>query len=398
MEKPYAGDKVHLLYLDSLRGVAALVVVVHHALLQVNLQGYALTTAQTWFLALFQNGHYPVNFFIVLSGYCLMLPVLKTNYELKGGALSFFKKRARRILPPYYLAMLLSLLLIALLIGQKTGTHWDVSIPVTKTDVLMHVLLIQDLLVSTGGKINHSFWSISVEWRIYFLFPVLLLLWRKIGAARTVALVVVGAFALVGALKFLHKSYPDLNNNPNGIVPHYLLLFALGMLGADISFARSGLWARLTATHWTAALVLTTGLIAALSIASETFSVIPWQLIDVCVSVWGVCLLVICHRIQHTPAGAHHGLKALMGWKPLVWVGTFGYSLYLIHAPLLQVLTQYVLMPLGLNPFAGFLVLSTVGLVAIVGAAYGFFLLCERPFMTRRQPSVALAAVVEPAI
>jgi peptidoglycan/LPS O-acetylase OafA/YrhL len=398
MEKPYSGDKIHLLYLDSLRGMAALLVVVHHALLQVNFQGYALNTAQTCFLALFQNGHYPVNFFIVLSGYCLMLPVVKTDYQLKGGAITFFRKRARRILPPYYLAMAFSLVLIALLIGQKTGTHWDVSIPVTWNDVLVHLLLIQDVLVSTGGKINHAFWSISVEWRIYFLFPVLLLLWRRLGPVRTVAVVAVVAFGLVGTLKYLHKSYPDLNNNPNGIVPHYLLLFALGMLGADISFSRTNLFARLSTVSWTVCLGLTTAAIIGLSEAAQTVSGIPWQFIDVCVGVWGMCLLVICHRVQYAPEGAHNGLKAFMAWKPLVFVGTFGYSLYLIHAPLLQVLSQYVLMPLGLNPFTGFIVLSTVGLLAIVLTAYGFFLACERPFMTKRQPSAAIAAVVEPAI
>jgi peptidoglycan/LPS O-acetylase OafA/YrhL len=397
MEKPYAGEKVHLLYLDSLRGVAALLVVVHHAFLQIDFTGYSLTAAQTYFLGLFQNGHYPVNFFIVLSGYCLMLPVLKNNYQLRGGVLTFFRKRARRILPPYYLAMLLSLVLIALFIGQKTGTHWDVSIPVTKYDVFVHLLLIQDWLISTGGKINHSFWSISVEWRIYFLFPVLLLLWRRLGAVRTVVLVAVVAFALVGVLKVLHKSYPDLNNNPNGIVPHYLLLFVLGMLGADVAFSRDGFLARLTTTHWTVGLVLATAAIATLSVASETVSSIPWQGIDACMGVWALCLLVICHRIQYTPAGAYPVLKACMGWRPLVFVGTFGYSLYLIHAPLLQVLTQYVLRPLGLNPFTEFVLLNTAGLLAILAAAYAFFLLCERPFMTKSQPAV-IAAVVEPAI
>lgn len=388
MEKSATGNKVHLPYLDSLRGVAALLVVMHHALLQFDFRPAALNAAQTGVLALLQNGHYPVNFFIVLSGYCLMLPVVKSGYHLKGGVLTFFKKRARRILPPYYLAMLFSLVLIVLLIGQKTGTHWDVSIPVTTHDVIVHLLLLQDLLESTGGKINHSFWSISVEWRIYFLFPVLLLLWRKIGPARTVALMTVVAFALVGALRYLHKVYPDLNNNPNGIVPHYLLLFTLGMLGAAISFGQNSPLARWTTARWTVSLALMMAVIATLSVASETISSIPWQLIDMCTGVWALCLLVLCHRTQAAPAGRHTALKAVMAWRPLVFVGTFGYSLYLIHAPLLQVLTQYVLTPLGLDPFTGFVLLNTVGLAAIVLTAYGFFLLCERPFMNKPQPPV----------
>ncbi len=40
---------------------------------------------------------------------------------LRGGAAAFFKKRARRILPAYYLGLALSLLLDSFLIGKKTG-------------------------------------------------------------------------------------------------------------------------------------------------------------------------------------------------------------------------------------------------------------------------------------
>ena len=87
MQKNLPAKKVHLRYLDSLRGLAALTVVVHHALLQFDFSGAQLGAPQKWLLFAFQNGHYPVNFFIVLSGYCLMLPVLKSNYTLPGGAL-----------------------------------------------------------------------------------------------------------------------------------------------------------------------------------------------------------------------------------------------------------------------------------------------------------------------
>jgi len=397
MEKTYPREKVHLLYLDSLRGIAAVLVVIHHALLQVRFDGYSLSAAQSVFLAAFQNGHYPVDFFIVLSGYCLMIPVVKGSYVLRGGALSFFRRRARRILPPYYLAMLLSLGLIATIIGQKTGTHWDTSIPVTKADILVHLLLIQDVLISTGGKINHAFWSISVEWRIYFLFPVLVWLWRKAGPVRTLALVVATVAVLIVVLRYLHQLNPDVNNNPNGIVPHYILLFTLGMLGADITLGTRNWFAKWGNTQWAIGLASITVLIIGLSKASETITAIPWQLIDVCVGTWGICLLVLCHRLQHAPAGQYDALKALMGWQPLVFIGTFGYSLYLIHAPLLQVVSQYMLMPLGLNPFVEFIALSTGGLFLIVLAAYGFFLLCERPFMTKRLPA-PVAAIAEPAI
>lgn len=391
--------KVHLLYLDSLRGIAATLVVLHHAFLQVNLTGYSLTSGQEYLLGLFKNGHYPVNFFIVLSGYCLMLPVIRSDYSLPGGTLLFFKRRARRILPPYYLAMAFSLLLIATLIGQPTGTHWDVSIPVTKADLITHLLLIQDVFTTTGGKINHAFWSISVEWRIYFLFPVLLFLWRTIGARPTVLLTTLAALALVVVLRFLHGRYPDLNNTPNGIVPHYLLLFTLGMFGAFLAYTHDTLVSRWQPTQWAICLLAMTLLIAVASTIQQHYMPsFPWQLLDVMVGIWGVILLLLCHAIQHSDHAGHRPLKAIISWRPLVFTGTIGYSLYLIHAPLLQVLTQYFLAPLHLNPLTNFMLLATVGLVIIIGVSYCFFLVCEKPFMTKRQPTAALAAIAEPAI
>ena len=391
--------KVHLLYLDSLRGLAAGLVVMHHALLQFDFSDVVLTAPQRFLLYLFSDGHYAVNFFIVLSGYCLMLPAARANYQLPGGATRFFRKRARRILPPYYLAMGLSLLLIWLFIGQKTGTHWDVSIPVTPTDVVTHVLLIQDVFANTGGKINHAFWSISVEWRIYFAFPLLLLGWRRLGALRTVLVVAVVAFGLVALLRSLHHAYPLLNNSPNGIVPHYLLLFTLGMLGADVAFAPQSALAHWPPRRWALALAgLTVILLLVSALPALTGRSLPWQVADVLVGLWGLSLLVCCHHLPPPPgAGWQARLHAALAWRPLVLVGTFGYSLYLVHAPLLQLLTQYVLAPLGVDAFTGFVLLATVGFLVILALCYGFFLLCEKPFMTKRYPA-PVAAVVEPAL
>lgn len=74
-------------------------------------------------IPLFQYGHSAVATFIVLSGFSLMLPIARSSEEtLKGGMLGYLKRRSLRILPPYYVALGLSLLLIALVPGlHKTG-------------------------------------------------------------------------------------------------------------------------------------------------------------------------------------------------------------------------------------------------------------------------------------
>src|SRR5205807_7495201 len=110
------------------------------------------------FLALF--GRLAVALFIVISGFCLMLPVSRRELDLRGGVPRFFAKRARRILPPYYASIVLALLLLPVRVGK-----WD---------LLSHLLLIQNLDPTRAVAINGVLWSIAVEWQIYFWFPLFL--------------------------------------------------------------------------------------------------------------------------------------------------------------------------------------------------------------------------------
>ena len=67
-------------------------------------------------------------------------------------------------MPPYWAALAISVLLIAAgLIGSPSGD------PVAAKDVVVHFFLIQDAVENTPP--NGVFWSIAVEWHIYFLFP-----------------------------------------------------------------------------------------------------------------------------------------------------------------------------------------------------------------------------------
>ena len=145
--------RLHLKYLDGLRAVAAVWVVLAHALAQVDPD---FGTLGTWraggVIAVFSYGRFAVDLFIVLSGFCLMLPVVRRDGVMRYGSLEFLRRRGWRILPPYYLALIFSLALIWLAVGSKTGTHWDISLPVTPKSILTHLLLFQDAF----GEISPS--------------------------------------------------------------------------------------------------------------------------------------------------------------------------------------------------------------------------------------------------
>jgi peptidoglycan/LPS O-acetylase OafA/YrhL len=327
---------------------------------------------------LLSYGHYSVDLFIVLSGYCLALPIVRGTGALPGGALDFFRRRAIRIIPPYFFAMGLSLGLIWLCIGKPTGSgYWDSTLPITPFGILTHLLLIQDVFPSTYSKINYAFWSISVEWRIYFLFPLLVWARSRFGVVTMAIACIAASLVLFFALTlFLHDN----------LTSEYVGLFALGILAADVAFSPTA-WAEQSRRRrwgmWTVILSVIVQLLTFVPVwHGRPF---PLKLADYIVGAWAFALLV--WATDRTSL-----LHRCLTLRWLAFIGTFAYSIYLIHAPLLAVLWQYVLEPIHLPPRTAYLALNFLGIPAIVLASYIFFLLFEQPFIRRRNPKPMVPA------
>jgi peptidoglycan/LPS O-acetylase OafA/YrhL len=92
--------------LDGLRGLAALFVVVNHVFLRA-FPGYPVDTAPLW-AAWCIYGRFAVVVFIVLSGFSLALSPARHGWRLDGLS-RFARRRARRILPAYWAALVFSL-------------------------------------------------------------------------------------------------------------------------------------------------------------------------------------------------------------------------------------------------------------------------------------------------
>lgn len=370
-----AAPKIHLGYLDSLRALAAIYVVAFHGLSDIDPKYMSLSGHLLWLRLFFSYGHYAVDLFIVLSGFCLMLPVVRSNGTLKGGAIHFFKKRAMRILPPYYLALAFSLLLIQVFIGHKTGTLWDLSVPVTRMGLLTHLFLIQDAFRSTVEQINHSLWSVSVEWRIYFAFPLIVFLWRKIGPIPVTAVSVITGYVLL----FLLRHTP-VYTYTSGVSPQYLGLFALGVLGSGVTFSQDGALFQLRErVPW----MLSTALLLVTVIILSTVRVFHGKLLEISVLDFFVGLLAMSLLIA-AGRDVSNWLHRALSWKPLAFLGTFAYSIYLVHAPILQMIYQYLQVPFHFKGASAFAVECLLVVPVTVALAYVFFLACERPFLSRR--------------
>lgn len=383
-----AQSKQHLLYLDGLRALAALFVVIHHTVLQFfDFDMHGLKGPARAFVKFFWEGHLAVDLFIVLSGFCLMMPVVLSQYTLKGGALKFYKKRAYRILPPYYIATLVSLLLIAFFIGNKTHTHWDASIPVTYKDVILHLLLIHDLFFNHAFTINHSFWSVSVESRIYIFFPLLVWLWSKYGSKTAVVVSVIISALLFLIGYYIHLYKPNYSINLSGVNP-YIILFSLGMLAADLSFSDKKFFVEKFKVVFSILFILSVLVFLVVRKPPEALTKpngdIGLLISDIAFGLSCALLLVNLNSVNNK-TWVFKGIYFFLQTRLMAFLGTFAYSIYLIHAPLVQLLTLVIFKLNIHNRVIATIILSTAGPVVIVAISYLFFLLFERPFIKSKR-------------
>lgn len=384
---PEVPARLHLSFLDGIRALAALYVALGHAYLGVfhgPVVPYHFLT--NWLVYV----HFAVDVFIVLSGFCLALPVARQGV-LRGGGLGFFRRRARRILLPYYAAFALSILLwiISGMIGaihHQSRLHPDATLARV---LLANVFLMQDLLPDTNW-VNTPFWSVAVEWKIYFLFPLFVWIWRHHGWKPLLAAAAAIGYGLTA---LLHAARPQMAQDHT--CPWYVFLFALGICAAHAAFLpvearveRRWLWAAY-------------GLLAAFILAlfgPQVCTGLGWPVpgvdfpvLDTVAGLLAACVLVTLGR-GLSNAGVQAGLR-LLSWKPLTFIGTFAYSIYLIHAPLLLgietlLFTRRAHFPsplAGLPPLVQFAWLALVGVPVVVAGAYLFSLAFERPFLSARQ-------------
>ncbi len=256
-------------------------------------------------------------------------------------------------------------------LASPAGTPWDVCLPVTRHDVVYHLLLIHELFADSALKINHALWSIAVEWKIYFLFPLLLAGFRRFGeVTATVLAIAAGYLAWVVCVVF-----DVMNPGPWGASFYYVGLFTLGMFAAvrsprptrvssDDTSARSD-------RAWTTALVAASIGVVAVSVRH----VVPWQIRSLFVGVWASVLFVALSRDL-----APSWLARLLTLRPTVWLGRRGYSIYLVHAPVLELVYRHVVRTWAPSTPWRAPVMVAMSLTATVLVAPPFFKLAEEPF------------------
>lgn len=388
-----AAPRLRLHFLDGIRGLAALYVLLFHSLtIAVPQDNQQLSAPMRVLRALFGYGHFAVAVFIVLSGFSLTLPMArKASLQLRNGFGNYVWRRCRRVMPPYYAALALSIVAIlasSLIDGADTTAQEEALTP---GSIISHLFLVHNMNFDWAFRINGPLWSVATEFQIYFLFPLVLLpLWRRIGALPTVVL----CWAAAALLQF---GVPE-SQNLAWAAPWFVGSFALGMWAAFIGFSpgfrRS--WAQ--DFPWgTAALVLLGAVALALAIGGGTW---PLIYLDAVVSVMALCWILACvaryHRSEAEDAEADDAddtnpnerqpstsltLNGVLGSKSMVLLGSFSYSAYVLQHPLLR-LTETLLGRTSMSFEMILWVQFLIGTPIILAASWLFAQFFELPFTT----------------
>jgi peptidoglycan/LPS O-acetylase OafA/YrhL len=359
--------------LDGIRGLAALFVVLNHVFLRA-FPGYPVNRAPLW-ASWFIYGRFAVVVFIVLSGFSLAVSPARHGWRL-GGLAQFARRRAWRILPPYWAALVFSLAMTWFVVAQP---GWPVP---TAKSVVVDGLLLQDLV--TAPSPNRAFWSIAVEAQLYVALPLLLLLTRRFGALAMVAAVTL----VVTSMGALGEQQQTVGSLVTQLTPDLAVLFATGVLAAGVVSAtprvRSLPW------HWLA-LAAAVPAVVAVAVEGSVWTIDHLFWVDMALGPAIGCLLAA------VALGRPSRLVSVLDTRLLRGLGSFSYSLYLTHAPI--VIAIYYGLVAGRVPTGvpTFLLMAAVAVPVTVVFARLFAAVFELPFLEHRGWHALRASLRRPA-
>ncbi|MEV6860479.1 acyltransferase [Streptosporangium subroseum] len=353
--------------LDGIRGLAALFVVLHHCWLS-SFPGFPLNTGPKWTDWLLY-GHFAVAVFIVLSGFSLAVVPARRNWEL-GGLRRFAHRRLWRVLPPYWPALAMSLIIAWTLIPQPGQ-----GAPNAKS-VLFYGLLIQDVFGSPSP--NGAFWSIAIEAQLYLVFPLLLVVVRRAGMVVMLGAVTV----VVVAIGLLAPSVPAVDMLMR-FTPQFAVLFAIGAVAASVT---GGHWLRVPWGRLSALAVIPVMVMVVMRGSVWTAENFYW--VDLALGPAVGCLLAAI------AAGRPAPLIRVLDTRPLRALGSFSYSLYLTHAPIVVALHALVIAPNVPPGTPAFLATLALCVPVTLLVARGFAAVFELPFQRHRNWPALRAAML----
>lgn len=332
--------------IDGLRAVAVVPVILFHA-------GFSA----------FSGGYVGVDVFFVISGYLITSIIINQLAEGRFRLLTFYERRARRILPALFLVIACCIPFAMMWLPPLELKDFFQSIGASSVFASNILFWSESGYFNTANELKpllHT-WSLAVEEQYYILFPLFLMLFWRWGRTLVLALLAIGFVISLGLAHWAADSAPTAN---------FFLLPTRGweiLMGAFAAFylARS---ARAEVPLWLANVLSLSGL-GLIGVAVFLFDdITPFPSLWALAPTLGTLLIILF-------ANAETLVGKLLSLRLLVLMGLISYSAYLWHQPLLAFARHYTLSHLTLDWQISLIALTFV-------LAYFSWKYVETPFRT----------------
>jgi len=318
-------------YVDSLRGVAVIMVVVFHSSQHV----FGLGPFVYFVLEFLKYG---VQLFFLLSAFTLCLSMT----ERHDGPLNFYIRRFFRIAPLYYFAIL-----FYWLIGWA---HWPLE------SYFYNVLFIHGLIPSANNGIVPGGWSIGTEMLFYLVFPLIFTFYGRIGERKLYYAIPISGLLITSICIYVLK----LNQGHLAQFWYYNIInqFPIFLLGASLFFSRINV--------------------------SNAYSLLAWILLS--------CFAIILPKFLKNDITFCNFLAGLsfvflfmlfkniriLNNRIISRIGQLSFSIYIFHFVFLSLVAN-IINKVIIHPRIAFIVCSILVLSATIAVAYLSELYIEKP-------------------
>lgn len=319
--KPTKATADHLGFLDGIRGLAALWVLVGHCM---------IWSGSYWYR--FPHPIIAVDVFMLVSGYLMVHQWTRrvgSGVELpKGAAAEFWLRRAFRIVPVFWLALAATVIWhrqlsegMNLLRAAKgdTGVIYDpANFPMDGASLFLRASFLFGFIPKLAASPFMGDWSLALEMQFYVAFPFVMLALRRCGAAVMLA----GSLVLAGVANEMVILAPEFRPGAGTALPLPILLplklhvFLIGMALAEANRQMQQLPLRSFVT-----------VVLALVVAAMQ----GWQV----AVVGAIAFIVVGGREQSGRFAGRTGAEwigLVLGNRAMVFLADCSYVVYLLHS------------------------------------------------------------------